>query len=105
MRWTNCQTKFCESKMIIEGIHQVGFPRDECRSGKIWAENIGFPQVSLDTSRAYLKKQGSRETNVEVGKYGQSIWVPISIVRYVASILEEAWFPQDECRSGKIWAE
>ena len=72
MRWTNCQIKFCESKTIIEGIHRkrVGFPRDECRSGKIWAENIGFPQVSLDTSRAYLKRQGSRKTNVEVGKYG-----------------------------------
>ena len=65
----------------------------------------GFPQVSLDTSRAYLKKQGSRETNVEVGRYGQSKWVPTSIVRYVTSILEEAGFPQDECRSGKIWAE
>ena len=51
MRWTNCQIKFCESKTIIEGIHRkrVGFPRDECRSGKIWAENIGFPQVSIDT--------------------------------------------------------
>ena len=65
----------------------------------------GFPQVSIDTSRAYLKKLGSRETNVEVGKYGQSKWVPTSIVRYVTSILEEAGFPQDECRSGKIWAE
>ena len=42
----------------------------------------GFPQVSIDTSRAYLKKQGSRETNVEVGKYGQSKWVPTSINRY-----------------------
>ena len=70
-----CQTKFCESKTTIEGIHhkRVELPQNQCRSGKIWAENIGFPQVSLDTSRAYLKKQGSRKTNVEVGKYGQSI--------------------------------
>ena len=74
--WAVAQKKkFCESKTTIDGIHckRVGLSQDECRSGKIWAENIGFPQVSLDTSRAYLKKQGSRKTNVEVGKYGQRI--------------------------------
>ena len=35
---------------------------------------------------------------------GREYRVPASIVRYVTSILEDAGFPQDECRSGKIWA-
>lgn len=36
-------------RCVTSILEEAGFPQDECRSGKIWAENIGFPQVSLDT--------------------------------------------------------